>query len=250
MALARSVFVTGSNRGIGLEFVKQLIKPEKAPEHVFAACRSPDKAEDLKKIAEEHKNVHIVKLDVYNMDDIKHAKEIVAKHAGDLGLNVLINNAGMFFPERNLQDVTAEQMMQCYQANVIGPTMLIQEFLPLLQQASKHEASKEMSCAKAAILNMSTIVATMDNNAMKGTYSYKASKIGLNMVNKNLSLELKDDKILAVLLHPGWVQTDMGGSNAMTSTKDSVAGLLNVAQGLGQKDNGLLYDFKGNKLPW
>eukprot|EP00794_Sanderia_malayensis_P014982 gene14982-16527_t len=250
MALARSVFVTGSNRGIGLELVKQLIKPEKAPEHVFAACRSPDKAEDLKKIADEHKNVHIVKLDVCNMDDIKHAKEVVAKHVGDLGLNVLINNAGMLFRERKLQDVTAEQMMQCYQANTIGPTMLIQEFLPLLQQASKHEASKEMSCAKAAILNMSTKVASITDNGMGGIYSYRASKIGLNIVNKNLSIELKEDKILAVLLHPGWVQTDMGGSNAITPTEESVAGLLNVAQGLGEKDNGLFYDFKGNPIPW
>eukprot|EP00794_Sanderia_malayensis_P014984 gene14984-16530_t len=248
MALARSVFVTGSNRGIGLELVRQLIKPEKTPEHVFAACRSPDKAEDLQKIAEEHRNVHIIKLDVCNMHDIKRAKEAVSKHVGDFGINVFINNAAVLIGEEKLHDVTPEQMIKTYQSNLIGPTMLIQEFLPLIKQASKYEASKEMSCAKAAILNISSKAACTNHNTMKGNYSYRASKAGLNMMNKILSIELANDKILAVLLHPGLVQTDMGRVNAITSPKDSVAGLLNVAQGLGEKDNGLLYDFEGNLI--
>ena len=75
-------------------------------------------------------------------------------------------------------------------------------------------------------------------------------QIALNMVNKNLSIELKNDGILAVVLHPGWVQTDMGGGRAITSTTECVEGLLSVAEGLGEKDNGLFYDFKGKLIPW
>ena len=70
------------------------------------------------------------------------------------------------------------------------------------------------------------------------------------MVTKNLSIELKGDQILAVSLHPGWVQTDMGGRSALTTTEDCVDGLLKVAEGLTEKDNGLFYDFKGNLIPW
>ena len=70
------------------------------------------------------------------------------------------------------------------------------------------------------------------------------------MVTKNLSIELQNDQILAVNLHPGWVQTDMGGQRAITTIEDSVKGLLNVAEGLTEKDNGLFYDFKGNLIPW
>ena len=75
-------------------------------------------------------------------------------------------------------------------------------------------------------------------------------QIALNMVNKNLSIELKDDGILAVVLHPGWVQTDMGGASAFTPTAVSAEGLLKVSEGLREKDNGLFYDFNGKLIPW
>ena len=75
-------------------------------------------------------------------------------------------------------------------------------------------------------------------------------QIALNMVNKNLSIELKDDGILAVVLHPGWVQTDMGGANAFTPIAVSAEGLLKVSEGLTEKDNGLFYDFNGKLIPW
>jgi len=248
--LARSILVTGANRGIGLELIKQLLTHGDAPEVLFAACRSPDQAEELKKIAEKNQNLHIVKLDVCSLQEIKTAKEIVERQVGDHGLNLLINNAGFLPRELEITDVTAENMMQTFSSNVIGPTMIIKEFLPLLRQASANESAKEMSCARAAILNMSTKLASIEDNGMGKNYSYRSSKIALNMVNKNLSLELKDDKILAVLLHPGWVKTDMGGANAITTTEESVAGLLKVAQGLTEKDNGLFYDFKGASIPW
>ena len=70
------------------------------------------------------------------------------------------------------------------------------------------------------------------------------------MVTKNLSLELKEDKILAIALHPGWVQTDMGGANALTSCETCVAGILKMAQGFEEKHNGLFYDFKGESILW
>ena len=70
------------------------------------------------------------------------------------------------------------------------------------------------------------------------------------MVTKNLSIELKDDRIMAVNLHPGWVQTDMGGPHATTTIEDCVKGLLKVAEDLTEKENGLFYDFKGNLIPW
>ena len=70
------------------------------------------------------------------------------------------------------------------------------------------------------------------------------------MVTKNLSIELKDDRIMAVNLHPGWVQTSIGSKFAASTTEESVQGLLKVAEGLAEKDNGLFYDFEGNLIPW
>ncbi|XP_065060880.1 C-signal-like isoform X1 [Rhopilema esculentum] len=250
MAFGKTVLVTGANRGIGLELVKQLLKQPNRPEIIFATCRSPDGATDLKRIAEENKCVQIIKLDVGNLDDVKSAFETVKGHVGDKGLNVLINNAGILHLEGRLQDVTPEVMMESYRINTIAPTMIIKEFLPLLQQAAKNESSKPMSCARAAVLNMSGKIGSIDDNSSGRNYSQRCSKIALNMMNKNLSIELKSDGILAVVLHPGWVKTDMGGGFAITSTTECVEGLLRVAEGLGEKDNGLFYDFKGKLIPW
>eukprot|EP00794_Sanderia_malayensis_P014985 gene14985-16531_t len=250
MALARSVLVTGSNRGIGLEFIKQLTALEKPPEFIFAACRSPDKAQDLKEIAEEHNNVHMLKLDICNIEEIRSAKEVVAQHVGDFGLNLLINNAAVLYQSRKICDVTVEQLMDSYAVNLIGPTMVVKEFLPLLQQASRHEVAKEMSCSRAAILNLSAKTASIHDNQIGGYYASRIAKVALNMVTKNLSIELIEDKILAVILNPGHVRTDAGGPNAPTAVEDSVAGMLKLAEGFREKDNGLFYGFKGDLIPW
>jgi len=133
----------------------------------------------------------------------------------------------------DLAAITAELMMKTYKTNTVAPLMLTQAFLPLLKKAAADKEDK--STLKAWILNMSSSFASIEmntSNGCGGLYSYRASKTALNIVNKSLSVDLKSDGIHAVVLHPGWVQTDMGGPKAAITVKESILGLMKVTKAI------------------
>jgi len=211
----------GCNRGIGLEFVSLSDPPEK----VFATCRSLEKASDLKKIAAVHSNVHVIELDVNNLEEINQAvSEVEGKLEGQ-GLNLLFNNAGVM-DRSTVDQVIAEGMMNVYKTNVVAPLMLTKALLPLLRLAASQ--SRNQDSTKPVIANMSTFLASITNNTWGTMYPYRASKAALNMVTKSLSVDLAGDRIMPVALHPGWVRTDMGRSKAPLTLEQSVQGLITV----------------------
>ena len=146
--------------------------------------------------------------------------------------------------------VTGDQMMADYMTNCVGPTLLVQALLPLLEKASSENESAPVGWSRSAIVNISTKVASIADNGMGGIYPYRASKVALNMVTKNLAIELGPKGILCVILHPGHVATDMGGSSAGTSPEDSVSGMLKVLQSVGEADQCTFRDFKNQTIPW
>jgi len=242
----KSVLVTGANRGIGLEFIKQLVG---RTEHLFAACRSPENACELKNIADTNKNVVIIKLDVTKENEIASAVNNISEIVGDSGLNCVINNAGMLGWD-DLQSVTPDLLKDTYAVNTIGTAMVIKACLPLIRMASSTCSDSPMSVSRASILNISSKVGSITDNSSGRNYAYRMSKAALNMLTMNLSIELKNEQILAVNLHPGWVLTNMGGPNALIDSTKSVSGMLNVCEGLTDKDNGMFFGWNGEKIPW
>ena len=218
-------------------------------QHLFAACRVPDQAEELQKVAEAHKHVIILKLDVTNKQDIAACVEKISEVVGDTGLNCLINNAAQIC-RSDIESFTGEELRDLFEVNTIAPAMIIKACLPLLRQASSQHSNAEMRVARSSIINISSKVGSIADNSSGRNYGYRMSKVAMNMLTKNLSVELKTDHILAISLHPGWVQTNMGGPNALISTGQCVQGLLKVAEGLTEKDNGMFYGWNGEHIPW
>uniref|UniRef100_A0A8C3JTR4 C-factor-like n=1 Tax=Calidris pygmaea TaxID=425635 RepID=A0A8C3JTR4_9CHAR len=252
---ARAVLLTGSNRGIGLELVKQLLGTPRPPAWIFATCRDPEgpRAQELRDLASKHPNLVLVKLDVANPSAITDAVKIVEGKLNGAGLNLLINNAGIYTPTASLETVDSEDMIRTYKTNAVGPMLMAQAFLPLLKKAARESTEKGLSCNKAAIINISTIMGSIEKTPesfFKPVISYRCSKAALNMLTKCQALTYGEAGILCVALHPGWVKTDMGSQEADLTVDTSVRGLLSVLPILSEKHSGTLLNWEGKAIPW
>ncbi|XP_034973092.1 C-signal [Zootoca vivipara] len=253
---ARSVLVTGSNRGIGFELVKQLVGKSNRPEWIFATCRDPEgpRAQELKNLAAKHQGVEILALDTSEPSSVKAAATRVTEGLKGAGLNLLINNAGIL-KLRTLETETPESMAEVYKTNVIGSMLVTQVFLPLLKKASQESPQKGMSCSKAAIINVSSEAGSIKNVLVWSEgqiIGYRCSKAALNMLTRCQSLGYAKDNILCITLHPGWLQTDMGNTLGQPPlTVDySVQEILNTISSLSEKDHGTFVNLDGKVLPW
>uniref|UniRef100_A0A8B9PD10 C-factor-like n=1 Tax=Apteryx owenii TaxID=8824 RepID=A0A8B9PD10_APTOW len=248
-----SVLVTGSNRGIGLELVRQLAASPQAPQHIFATCREPDgpSGKALRELAAQHPSIKLVQL--VSLPSIQGAVQAVESHLKGQGLNLLINNAGVS-SHATLQSVDSQEMLAAFTTNVIGALVsLCQEFLPLLEKAAKGLGKEGLSCSRAAIINVSTKVGSIGlclGVLEAPMYPYRASKAAQNMMTRCMAAELKDKGILCTAIHPGWVKTDMGTEKAPLTVEHSVRGILTVLASLSQDTTDAFLDWKGNSVPW
>ncbi|XP_067861900.1 C-signal-like [Heptranchias perlo] len=249
----RSVLVTGANRGLGLELIRQLGRAERPPRYLLAGCRDPEgpRAKDLKNIAKSFSNVKIFKLDMDDVDSIQECADQIQKVLENDGLNLLINNAAINFGG-GLNEITPVTMIKSYITNVVGPIMITKALLPALQQAVQLSDELGISCKKAAVINMSSIMGSIElcSNESEKSYTYRISKAALNMLTKCLANELKPQGILCASMHPGWVKTEMGGEKAPLIKEESINGILEVLSRLSDKDSGSFLDWRGQRLPW
>ncbi|XP_024946356.1 uncharacterized protein LOC107273264 isoform X3 [Cephus cinctus] len=247
----RSIFVTGSNRGLGLGLIKHLVQSSKPPEYIFATCRNPDKALELKEIAQKSGGVHIIKLDLTDIDSYKNVVKVVEEKLAGRGLNVLVNNAGISSKFARLNYVKEKQLTEAFMTNSVAPILLAKELLPLLKKAASNATDKKsMSVERAAIINMTSILGSITENDQGGFYPYRCSKAALNAATKSMSIDLKDDGILVVCLHPGWVRTDLGGKNAPIDVDTSIQGILSTLDTLTEAQTGCFLQYDGKMLPW
>uniref|UniRef100_A0A8C1N9Q5 Uncharacterized protein n=1 Tax=Cyprinus carpio TaxID=7962 RepID=A0A8C1N9Q5_CYPCA len=214
---ACNILITGANRGLGLETVKQLTEDSCPKRHIFATCRDPEgpKSEALRELVKKHPGViTIIRLDADDPSSIKESAKKVGSLLGNSGLNLLVNNAGIV-ARGTIQTSSAENMKNTFSTNVIGPLLIIKEYLPYLQTAAKASGTPGMSCNKAAVINISTVGGSI--STMPSLFSqfpvlpYCVSKAGFNMLTVLAAEELKADEILCMALHPGWVKTELGG---------------------------------------
>lgn len=246
----KSVLITGCNRGIGLGLVKQFVKSEPPLNHIIATCRNIDKAENLTNIAKENSNVHIVQTDINKFDKHQEFTNEVEKILGGTGLNLLINNAGISSKFTRINLVKVEQMIDNLVTNTVAPLMLTKALLPLIKKASDENKSLPVSVNRAAVVNISSILGSIQENKDGGFYPYRTSKAALNAVTKSMSVDFKNDKILVVSVHPGWCKTDMGGKGAPLEVEAAVSEMLKTLSKLGEKDSGTFIQYDGKPLPW
>lgn len=232
----KRAFVTGANRGIGLELVRQLLANDW---QVFATCRQPDTAEALKAL--QTPQLHIVPLEVTDPASIDAALQSVQNHAE--GLDLLVNNAGIIRApgidrQQPLDQLTFDSGLTVIKVNAIAPIQIAQRFLNLLKNG---ESPK--------IINMTSGMGSL-THARGKYYDYRASKAALNMYTRALAQDIAESGIIAIVLDPGWVKTDMGGSNASLTPEQSVEGILNVVAKLTPADNGEFFAYHGKRVPW
>lgn len=231
------VFITGSSRGLGLQFTKDLLA---RGEHVFATCRQPDRAEALQRLAEQHPDrLDILALDVTDPASIQAAATAVAARTD--ALDLLINNAGINRPasSQSLRGITFDTMLEVLHTNTAAPVMVTQALLDLL-----------IAAGGAKVINLTSGLGSIGEMAGGGNYAYATSKAGLNMVTKLLANDLARHQIVAVVFDPGWVKTDMGGPAAHITPETSISGMLRVIDGLTLAETGRFYLYDGSQRAW
>jgi len=223
------VMITGANRGIGLEFVRQY-----AGEgwRVIATCRTPRNAKELAAIAGD---VKIHALDV--ADDYQVAA--LAKTLAEEPIDILINNAGVMGPDDGFGRTPANEWLEVLRVNAIAPLHVVEQFIGNLDRGQRR-----------LIINITSRMGSIADNSGGGSYIYRSSKAALNMVAKCMSHDLKPRRMIVVVFHPGWVKTDMGGPNAMIPPKVSVGGMRAKIAQLTPADSGKFFNYDGQPIPW
>lgn len=249
-----TVLVTGANRGLGLEFVRQYLKASRPPAEIIATCRDPSKATDLQSLASTSPNVHVLKVEVKDYASFPSLVEQVSQIVGSSGLSVLINNAGMY-NKVSLTDGAAaesivEKIVENFEVNAVSPFMLVRAFLPLIEKAKGSVGSG----VQPVIANITSKMGSVDDNTSGGHYAYRASKSGLNMISKSLQVDLEPKGIRVAAIHPGWVQTDMGGANAILTPELSVSNMVQTIERVSRSEIGndgkIFLNFDGKVIPW
>lgn len=222
-----NILITGASRGIGLELCRQAL----AKGHtVIAVVRTANPDSELGRLKEQSGD----KLQIINADmsDFSAPQAVLQQLEGLSSVDVLINNAGIL-----KQTLSGEDFAESFRVNTIAPFLMAQAFLPLLK---KSKAPK--------LINISSMMGSVADNTSGGYYPYRSSKAALNMINKSLSVD--NPWLTTVVMHPGWVKTDMGGAGATTEIKESVQGMWTIIEKLKLNDSGGFFNFKGEELPW
>jgi len=241
--MAKTVFITGANRGLGLEFVRQYLKLDNPPQVVIATCRDPEKATELKELAETNSSINIYKFDTSDFDSLPSLSNKIDEIVGDNGLDIVINNAGAYL-KVSLMEGSPEDMLENFKVNAVAPLMITRALFPNLRKATTRNSNP-------VVVNITSKMGSMDDNTSGGHYSYRSSKAALNMVTKSMSVDLGKSGIKAVAIHPGWVRTAMGGPSGLIDTVESVTNMIRVIGDVQTGANkGLFLNYNGAEIKW
>jgi NAD(P)-dependent dehydrogenase (short-subunit alcohol dehydrogenase family) len=228
-----SVLVTGSNRGLGLEWCRQYAG---AGWRVFATCRQPDAAEELQALANRQPQLSVHRLDVIQPESLA---ELCAE-LGHEAVDVLVNNAGVYY-EKFLRPETLDYdtWMQTLDVNTLGPMRVAEAFAAQIARSQRR-----------LIVNLTSHMGSIADIEAPGDTYYRSSKAALNAAMKGLSIALKERGIGVLLLHPGWVKTRMGGSEAPLEPAESVAGMRSLVERFKMDKTGRFFRYNDTEIPW
>jgi NAD(P)-dependent dehydrogenase (short-subunit alcohol dehydrogenase family) len=224
-----TVLITGANRGLGLEFARQYARDGW---RVIATARDPEKADALRRLGA---GVAIHRLDVADFDAVEALGRTLAAET----IDVLIANAGVMDPSVTPETVAreAEAWLHTFRVNTLAPLALAGAFQA---QVARSEQRK--------MIAISSGLGSIGSDTGGGMYAYRSSKAALNAVWHSYAID--HPEIIAVLLSPGWVKTDMGGANAPLAPEDSIARVRRIIAGLSKADSGRFYAHDGKPIPW
>lgn len=227
-------FITGCNRGLGLEFVRQLLA---RGQRVIATCRDIATSTDLTALTLKHSGqLSLVEMDVSDEASMREAVALL----NDEAIDVFINNAGVYGPrDANFGNVDGPAMAEVLYTNAVAPVLLTQLLIDNVRKGSGKK-----------LVYVSSKMGSIADNGRGGSYIYRSSKTALNSVVKSLALDLAPEGIATATLHPGWVRTDMGGPNGLIDAPESVSGMLNVIDGLSVASTGQFYNYDGSTIAW
>jgi NAD(P)-dependent dehydrogenase (short-subunit alcohol dehydrogenase family) len=228
------VVVTGANRGIGLEFVRQLLA---RGEEVVAGARRPAEAAELQRLqAGSGGRLAVHALDVTS--DASVAAFAQAVGAGPVDL--LLNNAGVLDGYGGLEESEPAAVLRTLDVNAVGPLRVTRALLPALRRRGEG----------AKVVHVTSGMGSIADNTSGGAYGYRMSKAALNMAARSMAADLEGEGLLAAVINPGWVKTDMGGEGASLTAEESVRRMLAVIDGMGPEQSGAFLDYKGGTWPW
>jgi NAD(P)-dependent dehydrogenase (short-subunit alcohol dehydrogenase family) len=235
-----TVLITGANRGLGFEFARQYLGDEW---HVIAACRRPGDADSLAELGTQYPRLQIVAIDVRDHATI----EQVAEQFRDEPIDVLINNAGIFGPSnagdgdkgQSFGHIDYDAWADVLRVNTIAPVKIAEAFADNIAQGGQKK-----------IVTISSGMGSIADTSTGGHFAYRTSKAAVNMAMATLADALSEQRIIVVMLCPGWCRTDMGGEAAPNDPADSVANMRRLIAGFTLEDSGTFTHHSGKQLPW
>ena len=232
--IMKNILITGANRGLGLEFVRQFLAQG---DKVIACCRAPAEAVELQALNND--GLEILPLDDSNEEAIQSLPGRLSGILTEKKIAIFINNAGIYGQTQTLDEVDPEEWLQVFRVNTIAPLLLTRALLPLMDRQ-----------LPGKLLYLSSKMGSIADNGGGSTYIYRTTKTALNQLVKSLSIDLAGQGLLTAVLHPGWVRTDMGGPNGLIDANESVAGLMQVIDELDVATSGHFFNFDGTEIPW
>jgi NAD(P)-dependent dehydrogenase (short-subunit alcohol dehydrogenase family) len=230
----KTVLITGANRGLGLEHARRFVA---RGAQVFATARSPAEADELRALATgPGGRIEVLAYDAADADAPARLKTAL----GDTPLDLLFANAGAIGDKgQSFGSVDVDHALQLIRINALAP-------LKLVEALADNVANSE----RKLIAFQSSLMGSVGDNTSSGYYAYRLSKGALNMIAKSVANDLKPSGVIAVAVHPGWVQTRMGGMSAPVTVEDSVAGQQRLLDTLTLAESGRFFNYTGKELPW
>lgn len=229
-----SILITGANRGLGLEFARQYAQDGW---RVFACCRDPDRASELQSLQDQHTSL----LSIHPLDVTDHHQiERLAEQLRDEPLDVLLNNAGLYGPKKMvLGQLDYQAWAEVFAVNTLAPVKLAECFLPALERGERK-----------LIASLTSRMGSIANNTEGRHYLYRSTKAALNSAMKSLAIDLQPRNMVVVVIHPGWVRTDMGGEHADLSPAESVQAVRKLLDQATLAESGKFFSYDGREIPW
>nr|WP_306793142.1 SDR family oxidoreductase [Desulfopila inferna] len=226
--------ITGSNRGIGLEFTRQYLE---SGWHVYATCRRPTEAQSLHMLLELHSRLTIHRLDITQQEDINS----LCQELMEVPINILINNAGVYFRKRSvgIDCIHYDNWRRTFEVNTLGPVRITEALLGNIAESTTVRLIVVLSS------HMERIAEINEGDS----FYYRSSKSALNAAMQGISAEMKEQEIGVLLLHPGAVMTRIGPLKGI-STRESVSGMRQIIEGFTMEQTGKFFSYDGEEIPW
>jgi len=229
-----TILITGANRGLGLEFCRQYAQ---AGWQVIACCRHPEQATELNNLAEQYQTIKLECLDVADFEQI----DKLAQKLTDQAIDVLLNNAGLYgdTSQSGFGQLNYQVWSDTLRVNTLAPIKMAEAFLPHLQASQQK-----------LLVTVSSLMGSIADNTSGGSIVYRSSKAAVNAAMKSLAIDLRQQEIGVLILHPGWVKTDMGGPNAMIEAQESISGMRAVIADFSLEQTGCFLKYNGQAMAW